>query len=219
MAQTLTLDAQDRATLGTSNSRRLRRKGLIPAVLYGKKLDNVNLAIDAAAFQAILRHHGRILDVKLPTGEMQKAMIKELQWDTFGDEVLHVDLGRVSLDDKIHLKIELKFVGEPKGLAAGGHLEVHMHEAMIECLAGSIPENIKVDVAHLELDQVLRVKDMKLPAGVKMLEDDNNAVAGVKVALVEEAPAVAAAPEATGTEPEVITKGKKEEEGAEAEEK
>lgn len=222
MADTITLEAKDRATLGTSNSRRLRRKGLIPAVLYGKKQANVNLVVDAAAFDAVRRHHSRILDVKLPSGEMQKAMIKELQWDTFGDEVLHIDLGRVALDDKIHLKIELKFTGEPKGLAAGGHLEVHMHEAEIECLAGSIPDHIKVDVAHLELDQVLRVKDMKLPAGVKMLEDENNAVAGVKLALVEEAPAAGAAPgaEAAPTEPEVISKGKKEEEGAEgAEEK
>src|SRR5688572_16653528 len=99
MAETLTLEAKDRATLGTSNSRRLRRQGLIPAVLYGKKQDNLNLVVSASAFDAILRHHGRILDVKLPDGKMQKAILKEVQWDTFGDAVLHVDLGRVALDD------------------------------------------------------------------------------------------------------------------------
>lgn len=214
--QTLTLEAQDRASLGTSNSRRLRRGGLIPAVLYGKKIENANLAVSAEAFATILRHHGRILDLKLPSGKTEKAIVKEVQWDTFGEEVLHIDLGRVALDDKIQLKIELKLSGEPKGKAAGGHLEVHLHEATIECLAGAIPDHIKIDVAHLELDQVMRVKDVPLPPGVKILEHEEAAVASCKMIFVEEMPAPGAAAAAPGAiEPELITKGKKEEEGEE----
>ncbi len=216
MAETITLEAKDRASLGTANSRRLRRSGMIPTVLYGKKVANVNLAVDAAAFAAVVRHHGRILDVKLPGGSVEKAILKEVQWDTFGEEVLHIDLGRVALDDKIQLKVELKFSGEPKGIAAGGHLEVHMHEAMIECLAGAIPDSIKIDVAHLELDQVIRVKELTLPKGVKILEHEETAVAGCKLIRIEEiAPAVLTGAEPVATEPEVIAKGKKEEEGAE----
>ncbi|HVY60898.1 MAG TPA: 50S ribosomal protein L25 [Planctomycetota bacterium] len=215
--ETLTLEAKDRGTLGTANSRRLRRDGLIPAVLYGKKVANLNLAVDRDAFASVMRHHGRILDVKLPDGKVEKAILKEIQWDTFGEEVLHIDLGRVALDDKIHLKVGLRFSGDPKGVAAGGHLEVHMHEAMIECLAGAIPDVIKIDVAHLDLDQVMRVKDVPLPHGVKILEHAEAAVAGVKMAHLEElvpgAPAGAEA--AGGAEPEVIAKGKKEEEGGE----
>jgi large subunit ribosomal protein L25 len=221
--QTISLEAQDRSTLGTSNTRRLRRQGLIPAVLYGKKLENLNLAVSREAFDAVMRHHGRLLDVKLPGGKTEKAMIKEVQWDTYGDEVLHVDLGRVALTDKIHIKVELKFIGEAKGLSQGGHLDIHIHEAMIECLAGNIPDQIRVDVSAIELDQQLRVKDLagKLPEGVRIMEDENVAVVGVKMIHLEELPVAGAAPtEAGATEPEVITKGKKDEEGeAEAEEK
>lgn len=215
MAETITLEAKDRASFGSANSRRLRRSGMIPVVLYGKKVGNVNLAVSRDDFASVMRHHGRILDVKLPGGAVEKAILKEVQWDTFGDEVLHIDLGRVALDDKIQLKVELKFHGDPKGLAAGGHLEVHMHEAMIECLAGSIPDQIRIDVSHLELDQVIRVKDVPLPTGVRILENEENAVAGVKLVRIEEMPVVAGAVEPTSTEPEVIAKGKKEEEGAE----
>jgi large subunit ribosomal protein L25 len=218
MAQTITLEAKERSGLGTSNSRRLRRDGLIPAVLYGKKVANRNLVLDATAIDAAVRHHSRIIDVKLPNGSVEKAIIKEVQWDTFGDEILHVDLGRIALDDKIHVKVAFKFVGDPKGVAAGGHLEVGLHEAMIECLAGNIPDEIRVDISPLELDQILRVKDLvNLPQGVKVLEHEEAVVAHVKAPHAEaEAPPAAA--EAGAAEPEVIAKGKKEEEG-EGEEK
>lgn len=215
--KTLTLEATERTNLGTSNARRLRRGGLIPVVLYGKKQPNVNFSVTREALDDVLRSHGRILDIKLPAGTTEKAILKEIQWDTYGEHVYHVDLGRVALDDKIALKVHLKFTGEPKGLAAGGHLEIHLHEANIECLAGDIPDFIKVDVAHLELDDQIRVKDLVLPKGTRMLENEEIAVAGVKAVHVEEV--VVAAPvegAAAGTEPEVITKGKKDEEGAEA---
>ena len=212
--KTITLEVKDRSTLGTSNSRRLRRDGLIPANLYGKKQDNLNLVVSREAFDAVIRQHGRLLDLKLPGGTTEKAMIKEVQWDTFGDMVLHIDLGRVSLTDKIHVKVELKFTGDAKGLSQGGHLDIHMHEATIECMAGNIPDAIRIDVSSLELDQQLRVKDLKLPEGVKVLEDEGLAVVGVKKILLEELPVPGAAPtEAGATEPEVITKGKKDEEG------
>jgi len=214
--QTLSLEATDRTALGSSNTRRLRRTGMVPAVLYGKKQANVHFAVKREAIESVLRHHGRILDVKI-AGKTEKAILKEVQWDTFGEHILHIDLGRVALDDKIHLKVPLKFTGDPKGLAQGGHLEVHMHEAHIECLAGDIPEFIKVDVAHLELDQQVRVKDIKMPAGSRILDQDEAAVAGVKAAHIEDAPAGADGAPAGGVEPEVITKGKKDEEGAAAE--
>lgn len=216
MSLTFTLEAVDRASLGTANSRRLRRDGLIPAVIYGKKLENLNVAFGREQFETAIRQHTRILDVKLPGGKVEKAILKEVQWDTFGDEVLHVDLGRVALDDRIQLSIALRFAGDPKGVAAGGHLEVYLHEARIECLAGSIPESLKIEVSHLELDQVMRVRDVTVPEGVRLLEDAETAVASVKKALEEFAPAAAPA-EAGAAEPEVIAKGKKEEEGAEEE--
>jgi large subunit ribosomal protein L25 len=213
MAETITLEAKERNALGSANSRRMRRDGLIPAVLYGKKVANVHLALDARAFDAAMRHHSRIFDVKLPNGTVEKAIIKEVQFDTFGDKVLHVDLGRIALDEKIEIKVALKFVGEPKGAAAGGHLEVVMHEATIECLAGAIPELIKIDVSQLELDQILRAKDVKdLPAGVKLVEDEDTVICHIKPAHVEPAVVPGAAPEAGAAEPEVIAKGKKEEE-------
>lgn len=219
MAETITLEAKDRAALGSANSRRLRRKGLVPAVLYGKKVANVNIALDAGAFNAALRHHSRILDLKLPDGKIEKAMIKEVQFDTFGDAVLHVDLGRIALDEKVEIRVPLKYTGDPKGVAAGGHLEIVLHEATIECLAGNIPDDLRIDISHLELDGILRAKDVKaLPEGVRLLEGAETVLCHVKPPQIEPEVVPGAAPEAAATEPEVIGKKKVEEEG-EGEEK
>lgn len=218
---TITLEAQSRAALGSASSRRLRRQGLIPAVLYGKKVDNVNLVVDGEAFESVLRQHGRILDVKLPDGTLEKAMIREVQYDPFGDEVLHVDFSRIALDEKIKLPIEIEYKGEAKGTKTGGIFEVSVHSLEVECLAGNIPEKIVVDVSELDIDQVLRVKDVKSPEGARLLADPETAIARVAPPRLEEevaAPAVAAA-EAGAAEPEVIAKGKKEEEEGEAAEK
>ncbi len=213
MAETLSLETRPRGDLGSANSRRLRRSGLIPAVLYGKKVDNVNLAVSREAFETILRHHGRVLDVVLPDGRVEKAMIREVQYDPFGEEVLHVDLGRVALDEKIHVTVPLVLTGDPVGVAKGGHLEVNLHELEIECLAGAIPDNIKVSIAAMELDQQMRVKEIPVPEGVKILEGEDVVVVHVAPPRLEEpVPGVVAPEAATGAEPEVIAKGKKEEE-------
>ncbi len=216
MAELYTLEAKQRAELGSANCRRLRRRGLVPAVLYGKKIANVHLALDAAAFDAALRHHSRILDLKLPDGRVEKAIIKEVQYDTLGDHVLHVDLGRIALDEKIEVAVPLKFVGEPKGAAAGGHLEVVVHEVRVECLAGAIPDELRIDVSHLELGQILRAKDVQsLPEGVRLLSGADVVLCHLKAPVEVEEVTPGAAPEGAAAEPEVIAKGKKEEEAEE----
>ena len=218
MAETITLEARERVGFGTANSRRLRREGLIPAVLYGKKIGNLNLVVERRAFESVMRHRGRILDVRLPDGRVEKAIIKEVQFDPFGEEVLHVDFGRVALDEKIEVKVGLKLVGEPKGTAASGHLDVALYELRVECLAGNIPEAVKFDVSNLQLDQFVRVRDLAAPEGARILDDPETVVLHLAPAREVEEIAAPAPAEVGAAEPEVIAKGKKVEKAVEAEE-
>ncbi|GIW70981.1 MAG: 50S ribosomal protein L25 [Planctomycetota bacterium] len=215
MAEVYTLEAALRDQLGSAHSRRLRRAGRVPAVLYGKKQDNLHLSLDAARFADALRHHTRILAVALPDGRTEQAVIKEVQWDELTDQVLHVDLARVDLKERIEVEVDLRFVGESRGVAQGGTLEVQLHALTIECEAGAIPDEIRVDVSGLGLDEELRVRDLVLPPGVEVLHEADELVCSVsppRAAEEEEAAAAATPPQAAGAEPELITRPKREEE-------
>jgi large subunit ribosomal protein L25 len=166
MADMMTLEATAREKLGSANSRQLRRQGLTPAVLYGKKMDNVNLSLDTVQFADALRQHARILSVKLPGGGEEQAVIKEIAWDELTDEILHVDLSRVDLDERIQVDVEVALVGDSKGVMQGGMLQHVLHELPVECRAGAIPDAIKHDISELGIEGVVRVGELALPEGV-----------------------------------------------------
>ncbi|RME74760.1 MAG: 50S ribosomal protein L25 [Planctomycetota bacterium] len=205
----LVLEAEIREALGSANARRLRRSGRTPAVLYGKKKDNVHLSLDTRAFADVLRHHARVLTVKLPDGSSEPAVVKEIAWDELTDEILHVDLTRVDLDERIHLEVGIELVGDAKGVLQGGMLQQLLHEIEIECRADAIPEALKVDISELGIDDVLRVADLPLPDGVRALRDADELVLHVlppkRGEVVEEAEAA--------SEPERIGKPKETDEG------
>ncbi len=209
MAEMLTLEASLREALGSRNARRLRRRGLTPAVLYGKKKDNLHLALETRQLSDALRHHTRILTVKLPDGSDEAAVIKDVSWDELTDEILHVDLTRVDLDERIELEVEVELVGDAKGVLQGGMMQQILHELPVECRAGAIPEAIRVDVSHLGIEDVLRVGDLPLPEGVKVLRDANDMVAHV---LAPKRGAWESEGEEGEAEPELVAKKKEKEE-------
>jgi large subunit ribosomal protein L25 len=208
MAEVLTVKRRD--AHGKHATKRLRNSGGVPAVLYGHGQDNVHLTIASDQLAAALRHHSRVVQL---SGEIsEQALIRELQWDTFGIEVLHVDFARVSADEKVRVTVSVELRGEAPGLRDGGVVDHHLHEVEIECLAASIPEKLQVSVNHLALGQAIKVSQLELPANTTVLADGDEIVVQCIERVEEDLEAASAMP----GEPEVIgRKAADEEEGDE----
>ena len=152
----------------------------------------------------------------LDTGKVEKALIRDLQWDPLGHDILHVDFARVAADERITVDVRLELKGTAPGVTAGGNLDQPLHNLEVECLAIAIPESIRVNVSELQIDSVLKVRDLVLPPGVTTKIDPDTVVVIVHPPIVEEEAAPAAA-EAEQAEPEVIGRKVAEEAEEEAE--
>ncbi len=214
MAESVALVTQPREGRGSQAARRLRRKGIIPAVIYGHKEETLCVALPLEELERAIRHGVRVVDLKT-NGKEEKALIRDVQWDHLGKELLHVDFARVALDERIVVSVPLELRGVAPGVNAGGTLDQPIHTLSVECLAVSIPESIRVNVGELQIGSAVHVRDLVLPEGVKAMTDPDAIVVHVTTKLVEaEAPVAAAAvPEAA--EPEVIGRQKAEEEEGE----
>jgi large subunit ribosomal protein L25 len=208
MAETLVLDVQERKTSGSHIARRLRKLGQTPAVVYGHKEATVSLTIPTEGISKAIRQGVRIIDLK-HDGKVEKALIRAVQWDSFGQDILHVDFTRVAADEKIHIDVRVELRGVAPGVTAGGVLVQPIHSLHVECLVISIPESIRVSVAELQLNQIIHVSDLKLPEGVVVKNEPDAIVVqcSPKVEETETAGEVA--------EPEVIGKKAEKEEGEE----
>ena len=199
-----------RNTLGKRNTRRLRRGGRVPAVLYGHGQENVSLEVAADDIAAVARHGGRL--VELQGAVQETALIKDLQWDTFGIQVMHLDFARVSADERIEVTVPLELRGEAPGVKEGGVVQQPLHELHIDCLAISIPDKIQVSINGLRLGNVLHVRDIPVPEGMTVLTPADEIVAQ----CVQPSEELEAEPTAEGAEPELIgRKAEAEEEEAE----
>jgi large subunit ribosomal protein L25 len=205
MAESVTLTTQKREPRGSAEARRLRKRGQIPAVLYGHKEATVSLAIPQEEFAAILRHHTRVVDLQVE-GKAEKALIREVQWDHLGHDVLHVDFTRVAADERIQIEVRIELRGIAPGTTAGGVLDQPLHTLKVECPAISVPESIRVNVGELQVEQAIHVRDLSLPPGVTVLNDPDAIVVHITAPLVvAEAPV---GPTAETAEPEVIGRPK-----------
>lgn len=208
-----TLKAEPRKSAGSRAAARLRRSGKLPAIIYGHKQDPEPVALDYHDVDIQLKHGAHLVTLDLG-GKKQPCLFKDAQYDHLGASIMHLDLARVDLNERVKVHVPIELRGTPKGVADGGVLRQEMNDIEVECLVTSIPEHIRVNVAELGLDQVLFVKDLQLGEGIKPISDADSVVATVRQPLVQ-AEAVPGAPvEGASTEPEVIAKGKVEEEGA-----
>jgi large subunit ribosomal protein L25 len=203
------VSAKSRKELGTRANRRLREAGMLPGVIYGHKEAIVPVTLTKKEVVDHLNHGAHLFDLSLD-GKSEKVLVKEVQYDYLGAEVIHVDFARVSLDEKVKVTIPLELKGTPKGEADGGVLQQIIKELEVECLVTEIPDAIRHNVADMALNDTVHIKDLKLPVGVKVLQDEDLIVATVK----EIAEEVAATAEEGAAEPEVI--GRKPAEGEEA---
>src|SRR5215475_12899395 len=219
------VDAQPRpdSSRGKNEARRLRVSGRVPAVIYGAKKATLVVSVDPKQITRILSSesgHNTIFDLQVG-GEKTKAMIVDWQFEPMKGKLLHIDLKRIAMDEKIRVMVPIHLVGEAAGVKQqGGILDQVLREVEIECLPSDIPSHIDGDVSELVFGTVLRVKDLPHGGTLKFITDEDQTVAHITSVKEEVTPTPEAAAEAAAAapaEPEVIKKGKQEaeEEGAE----
>ena len=163
MAKAQVLNVKKRDAYGKRRNRRLRNSGFVPAVLYGHKQTVQPLSLVTEEIEAVVRHGNRFVEL---AGEIkEKAFIKEVQWNTWGTQILHVDFARVSEHEKVTVTIPIELRGEAPGTKEGGVVKHVLHSIELECEAASVPEKLEVNINHLGFNQVIHVSDLELPAG------------------------------------------------------
>jgi large subunit ribosomal protein L25 len=214
--QTIRLKAELRTETGSGAAGRLRRAGSVPAAVNRIGGGTTLAKFDAHEFRSILRKHAGdqmlvTLDIE---GDEVHALMREVQYDVITGYPIHADFGEVSMSEKITVQIPIRLLGEPEGVKVdGGVMQQTLRLVDVECLPADIVDCFEIDVSHLKLNHSLFVRDLNLGENYEVLTDEDIAVASV--ALPEEEPE----PEAEGEEekaavPDVIAKGKKEEEPA-----
>jgi large subunit ribosomal protein L25 len=211
----VTLEVLNRDDAGKGVARKLRAEGKIPAVVYGGHRDPAKIAVDRKAISELIQksEHGirSIFLLKMAgTDQQRHAMVKDMTIHPISRKITHIDFVRVIMDEKVRVTIPVHHTGTAIGVKnGGGILDFQVRELHVECLPNAIPDSIDVDVTSLDSHQYLRISDLKLPEGVRVLDDPERVVVGVTQAKVEAAPEPVEG--AVTSEPEVITKGKKEE--------
>jgi large subunit ribosomal protein L25 len=216
------IKVEKRGTFGKNASRRLRREGMIPAVLYGADRTNVPLILNKKdIFTILMSESGErtIFQISYDS-ELKNVMIKELQRNAVTDEVLHADFIQIAMDRAIRVSIPVITVGEAVGVKTeGGFVDLITREVEIECLPKNIPERMEIDISNLHLRQSLKVGDLAAPEGVKLISPLDTLLVLIEAPSKEEEAPVEAEEEviAEPTEPEVIKKERAEEEPKEEE--
>ena len=229
MRRDITVAAEVRNSRGKNEARRVRVAGRIPAVLYGSFKDPLSLAVDPRDITKIVRGASglnTIFDLAVSGGETTPVMLVDQQVDPVTSRLLHADFKRIDLSKRLRVSVPVSTTGEPQGVKVqGGLLEIVTRSIEVECLPDDIPERFTVDVTELMIGQAKRASDVALGDSVKLTSPGETVIAHIVTMRAEEevkpaAEAAAVTPEAGATpaEPEVIKKGKKDEE-APAEEK
>lgn len=214
----VTLEVTRRENAGKGVARKLRAAGKVPAVVYGGHREPVAITVDRKAVSDLIQKsdHGirSIFLLKMAgTDQQRHAMIKDTQMDPISRRMTHIDFVRVVMDEVVRVTIPVHVKGTALGVKTGGLLDFQVRDLHIECLPGQIPDSIDVDISNLDIHQYIRISELPLPEGVRVLDDPDRVVVGVTHAKAEPvAEEVAAVEGAVPAEPEVITKGKKPEE-------
>ena len=201
------LVVSNREELGSAESRRLRRRGLIPGILYGREAP-VAITIPERDLRAALTTEGglnAVLDVVVDSGKTHPSVLKEFQRDLVRGVITHVDLQEVRLDQPIHATVPISLVGEPAGVKEGGVLSQVTIEVTVEALPMEVPQHLDLDVSGLAIGDAARLESLNVPEGVKLLDDPETVIANVtpptrveEPEAAEEAAECEEAPEAEG---------------------
>ncbi len=206
MENTLLLKAEVREHSGTKIAKRLRKKGCIPAIIYGHKKEPTSVSVNAHDFSQGLHHGHRLMNIEID-GKAEAIIVKDLQYDYLGRDIIHVDMMRVDVTERVKISVPLELKGTAKGTHEGGIIEEHAAHLEIECLVSNMPDVLTVNVKEVGVGDVLHADDISLPDGVKLVSPTSTllvtchlkaAAVSAEDELEEEAPAG----------PEVITEKK-----------
>jgi len=214
MEKSLLLKAEIREQTGSGHAAKVRKAGRIPAVVYGHKEEPVAISLDAHNLVEGLHHGHRVMDVQIGK-KQQKMIIKALQYDHLGRDIIHVDLMRVDVTETIRVTVPIELKGTAKGKHEGGVVEMHTNRLEIECKVTDIPEAIVVSVKEIGVGDTLHASDVELPSGVKLVSAPSTLL--VTCSLVAAAKSTEELEAEMPAAPEVIGEVKEEagEEGAE----
>ncbi len=192
---------------GSRVARRMRAAGRIPAVIYGHKQAVIPISLVRSDVWRMIKTPGHLADLDVG-GSTETVLIRDVQWDHLGKEILHLDFSRVSAEEIIETEVAVELRGQAAGIANGGILEHLVHSLSINCRAGAIPDSIKIDVSQLQVDEGIHVRELTLPPDVTVNADPEVLLVHV---VVRAAPAETTEAEAESvTQPEVIKPERKE---------
>lgn len=209
--KTIELKAIYREQLGKNEVKKIRKNGMIPAVVYGRQTKPVAIQMNAKEFEQII-HTGAggnvLIGLKVSGAQSldERVIIKEIQQDPVTEKIDHVDFNVVSLTEEIEIQVRLVLKGEAPGAKEGGILDVVHHEIEVRCLPTNMPEKLEADISALQIGQAVHVSDILFPEGVVCMLSPDEVVVAVHAPKAEETKAE----EETAQEPEVIAKGKEE---------
>jgi len=216
MEKTFVLKAEPREQTGSKHAAKVRSKGKIPAIIYGHKQEPVAVALDAHDFVEGLHRGHRLVDLKLGR-KKEKMLVKDLQYDHLGKNIIHADLMRVDVTETVKVAVPIELKGEAKGAHEGGIVEEHTDRLEVECKVSDIPDSIVVWVKELGVGDSLHAGDVELPEGIKLASDPELVLATCH--LVAAAKSTEEIEAEAPVAPEVIGEEKQAEEEASGQEK
>jgi large subunit ribosomal protein L25 len=207
------LEAAPRERLGSRYAQRLRSQVRLPAIVYGHKIEPKPISLDAKSTLAHIHSGEKVFRLELDKAAPEVVLLKELQFDHLGTNIIHADFARVDLEERVHTRVHIKFVGEAVGLKEAGAVLIHpLNELEIECRVADMPDEIEVDITNLGAGDSISAEDVKLPAADMKVVTDPSALV-CQVSIQAEAPELAEEETVEGeAEPEVISEKKEEDE-------
>ncbi|MPY90661.1 MAG: 50S ribosomal protein L25/general stress protein Ctc [Luteitalea sp.] len=209
------LEAAKRETRGKNAAQRMRTAGQVPAVVYGAKLENVPVAVDATTLSRILHSESGVntlIDLSLD-GASAKVLVKDFQLDPVTRKILHADFFRVAMDKRLTISVPVVLKGDARGVKQqSGMLDFVTREIEVECFPGDIPEHIEIDVSEMVIGDGVRVGDLPRNDKWDAVSEAETMIVHVVPPHVEKAPEEEVAAEPAAAEPELIKKGKPEKE-------
>ncbi len=201
MAETSTFNAQTRSRLGTRTCRKLRQEGQIPGNIYGHKEGSVAISVDGDTLTRAVHSGHKIVDVNLD-GNVEKTILREVQWNTFATEILHFDLMRIDPNERVAVTVPVELRGISPGVTAGGVLEQPIHEVEMEVLALEIPDSLVLRISDMQLGDARHLSDLELPPSAQFDLPPDTVIA--QVVEPRAVPEAEEEEEAGPMEPEVI---------------
>lgn len=214
MEKRLLLEAEVREQTGTKAATRLRQDGRLPATVYGHKQAAESVSLDAHQFERAVHHGHRVFDVEF-AGNAGTLMVKDVQYDYLGRDIIHVDLMRVDISETVRVTVAIELKGIAKGQHEGGMIEEHADALEVECVVTNIPESLAVSLKDLSVGEALYASDVELPDGVTLISSPETLLVTcpMKAAAVseeDEEGVEGQEGEEESTSPEVITERKSE---------